>query len=194
MKTPDYDPQANSSIIRYLLRGLDGGYQRTSRPYSDAEESTIITLGQFPLWSESARVKIGISSTLFGLLGIGAVVLGVMSLITLAIVIPVSVISILFSALMAAAFFNHHIAQHRYVLVQFDDDHTVLYDAITKMKRRRFGRYTRSTCKSLKVSTTRRSYEFIEAAFEEMPKRLGPPIPGAYDCQDWADEFYAKIC
>jgi hypothetical protein len=59
-------------------------------------------------------------------------------------------------------------AQHRYILVELEckkcnGGHTVLYDAITKMKRRRFGYYTKPTCMKIQVSTAKRTYEFIDA-------------------------------
>lgn len=94
--------------------------------------------------------------------------------------------------------FSEKYAHHRYVQVELDcpncpSGHYVLYDAITKMKRRRIGLYTTHRLEILNVTSAKRPYDFIEETFEEMPNRLGPPIPGAYDCQDWADELYAKI-
>uniref|UniRef100_A0A914DIB9 Uncharacterized protein n=1 Tax=Acrobeloides nanus TaxID=290746 RepID=A0A914DIB9_9BILA len=201
-KTPDYDPRSNSSIINFLLSGIDGGYKKGSLICSsDADESPYsktITLGQFPLYTESVRRGFGVVSILLGLLGIGVIVAAALHQLSLSITIPVAVISILFCILTGAIFIAAPIAQHRYILVELEckkcnGGHTVLYDAITKMKRRRFGCYTKQTCMTLQVSSAERSYEFIDAAFEEMPHRLGPPVPGAYDCKDWADEFYNKI-
>jgi hypothetical protein len=59
-------------------------------------------------------------------------------------------------------------AQHRYVLVELNckkcnEDHTVLYDAITIKKRRRFGCYTKQTCVALQASSAKQSYELIES-------------------------------
>ncbi|KAE9546771.1 hypothetical protein FO519_010017 [Halicephalobus sp. NKZ332] len=200
-RTPDYDPGLNSSIINLLLSGIDGGFEKGSLPCSDADDSLYsktITLGQFPLYTSSCRIGIGIASILFGLLGIGAIVAAVLSSLSLFIAVPIAVVSILFFVFTGAIFIGLPNSQHRYVLVELNckkcnGDHTVLYDAITKMKRRRFGYYTNKTCMTLQVSSTKRTYEFIDEAFEEMPNRLGSPVPGAYNCKDWADDLYTKI-
>jgi hypothetical protein len=76
-RTPDYDPRMNSSIINFLLSSLDGGYQKGSLLCSEADESLYsetITLGQFPLYTESYRRGFGVVSILLGLLGIVAIV------------------------------------------------------------------------------------------------------------------------
>ena len=79
-KTPDYDPRLNSSIINFLLSGIDGGYKKGSVLCSDTDDSLYsktITLGQFPLYTEPCRAGVGIISILLGLLGIGAIVAAV---------------------------------------------------------------------------------------------------------------------
>ena len=79
-RTPDYDPRLNSSIINFLLSGIDGGFQKGSLPCSDADDSLYsktITLGQFPLYTNPCRIGTGILSILLGLLGISAVIAGV---------------------------------------------------------------------------------------------------------------------
>ncbi|KAI1709577.1 hypothetical protein Ddc_13828 [Ditylenchus destructor] len=202
-KTPDYDPRLNSSFINFLLRsGIDGGYKKGSLLCSsDADEplySKTITLGQFPLYTDQSRRCFGVASILLGLLGIGAIVAAVLSALSLYITIPVALISIPFCVLTGAAFIQAPKAQHRYVFVELEckkcnEGHTVLYDAITVMKRRRFGRYTNPFCTTLQVTSAERTHEFIESAFEEMPNHLGPLLPGAYDCKDWADDLYLKI-
>ncbi|KAI1701476.1 hypothetical protein DdX_16088 [Ditylenchus destructor] len=205
-KTPDYDPKRNSSFINFLLRsGIDGGFKKGAVICSsDADESSIysktITLAQFPLYSEQSRRGFGIASILLGLLGIAAIVAAQLSLLSLYITIPVAVISILFCVLTGVAVIQAPKAHHRYVFVELEcktcnEGHTVIYDAITVMKRRRFGYYTNPLCVTLKVSSAERTYEFIESAFEEMPNHLAsnPFVPGAYDCQDWADDLTGRF-
>ena len=80
IRTPDYDPRLNSSIINCLLSGIDGEFQKGSLPCSDADDSLHskrITLGQFPLYTNPCRISFGILSILLGLLGIGAIVAAV---------------------------------------------------------------------------------------------------------------------
>ncbi|KAI1703387.1 hypothetical protein DdX_14926 [Ditylenchus destructor] len=204
-KTPDYDPKRNPFLVRFFLRfGLDGGYRKGSLICSsEADEplySKTITLAEFPLISEQKRRGFGVASILLGLLGIAAIVAALLSLVSLYITIPVAVIAILFCVLTGVAFIQAPKAQHRYVSVELEckkctEGHTVIYDAITPMKRRRFGYYTNPFCVSRQVSSAEWTYEFIESAFEEMPNGLAtnPFVPGAYDCRYWADELYRKI-
>ena len=82
-RTPDYDPRLNSPIINRLLSCVDGGFIKGSLPCSDTNDCILskkITLAQFPLYTSSSRIGIGVVSILLGLLGIGAIVAAVCKL------------------------------------------------------------------------------------------------------------------
>ncbi|CAJ0959332.1 unnamed protein product, partial [Mesorhabditis belari] len=199
-KTPDYDPKRNSNCINFLLRGIDGRFKKEKSLCSLAESSlysTQITLGEFPLSTDRGRRIAGIVTILLGLIVVAFVILAIFTSIPLWVTIPLAFVSFLFSAFAGLIYFQAPEMQHRYVQIDLnckncEDGHKVLYDAITKQKRRRYGVYTNPLCKTLQTTTDKRSYEFIDKAFEDMRSELDMN-PLGYNCKHWADELYMKI-
>ncbi|CAI4229661.1 unnamed protein product [Auanema sp. JU1783] len=202
-RTPDYDTRNNSRLINFLLSGIDGGFVKKAPLCSPDDYSTLTTksaaLGQFPLFNRKFSIVNGIISVLCGGVGVYSIVSSIVFDTSLAITIPVGIVSFAFCALFGSTLIFSSGAQHRYVLVELDcssggEDHSVLYDCITKQKRRRFGTYTNVKCQVLQSCQDRNPYSEIEKAFEEMPGKLGSPYnPFAYNCKDWADDLFAKI-
>ncbi|KAI6177660.1 hypothetical protein M3Y97_00932200 [Aphelenchoides bicaudatus] len=184
-----------------LLALMDGGYQRNNEcecPSKEHIRSTKITYSKFRLTPVCCKPYCLCCGVVLTLLVIALVVISAFSLLPLAVSIPVGIIALLCAVCGFFSFANVDKNQHGHVVVDFkcyqcNHEYKMLYDCITLEKRARRG-YYRKDCTLLDRSTTERTYEFVENAYEEMRDGLDKCYcPGSYTCNTWADDFYAKI-